>query len=107
MENKKENFIHDISDGSYLVEFSAPWCRDHKAHEFFEYEAPSLFHLGFRLCDVDKNPQVAAQLGVFSLPTWILFENGHEVDRFVGFEAKKKFLELTRTNPDLEFTRLN
>jgi thioredoxin 1 len=35
--------------------------------------------------DVDESPNLPRQFGVMSIPTMILFKNGTEVDRVIGF----------------------
>ncbi len=86
-------FKQSVQSGLFLVEFSAPWCSVRKVHDFFFQEVPARYPITFRLCDVDKNPGLASKLGVFSLPTWILFNDGCEVDRFLGHDAKDNFLK--------------
>lgn len=44
--------------------------------------------------DVDQNPQTTQKLGVMSIPTTILFKDGKEVGRQVGFSGKNSYLEL-------------
>ena len=92
VEIKEQDFPRKIEVGLYLVEFSAPWCLQTETRSFFEKEMPDRFRVGFLLCDVDKNPNISSKLGIFSLPTWVFFYDGHEVDRFVGHEAKKNFI---------------
>lgn len=97
-ELSEATFEQGIKSGLVLVEFSAPWCSVRKVHDFFYQEAPTRYAVGFRLCDVDKNPSLASKLGVFSLPTWILFEDGDEVDRFLGHDAKDNFLKCMKSH---------
>lgn len=40
--------------------------------------------------DVDENPETAAQFGVMSIPTLIMFKDGKEVDKAVGFKPKEE-----------------
>ncbi|WP_242035253.1 thioredoxin family protein [Mesobacillus harenae] len=43
--------------------------------------------------DVDQSPNLARQFGVMSIPTMILFKNGEEVDRAVGFAPEEAVTE--------------
>ena len=42
--------------------------------------------------DIDANQSVAAQLGIRSIPTVILFDKGEIVDTFVGVRPKADYL---------------
>jgi thioredoxin 1 len=42
--------------------------------------------------DVDQNPQTAMQYGVQSIPTLIIFKNGKEVERLIGYMSKAKLM---------------
>jgi len=42
--------------------------------------------------DVDQNPETAMQYGVQSIPTLIIFKNGKEVERLIGYMSKTKLL---------------
>jgi thioredoxin 2 len=39
--------------------------------------------------DVDENPMTAAQFGIQSIPTLLIFKNGALVDRMVGLQSKQ------------------
>jgi thioredoxin len=39
--------------------------------------------------DVDENPQTAAQFGIQSIPTLLIFKRGALVDRMVGLQSKQ------------------
>jgi thioredoxin len=39
--------------------------------------------------NVDENPQTAAQFGIRSIPTMLIFKNGTLVDRLVGVQPKE------------------
>jgi thioredoxin len=39
--------------------------------------------------NVDENPQTAAQFGIRSIPTMLIFKNGALVDRLVGLQPKQ------------------
>ena len=44
--------------------------------------------------DVDKEPELAGKYSVMSIPTVILFKDGTEVSRQVGFAGKPGYLQL-------------
>lgn len=79
-----------------LVDFYADWCGPCKL------AAPVLDELAetyedkviILKLDVDKNPNATARHGVMSIPTTVLFKDGKEIGRQVGFAGKGKFEEL-------------
>lgn len=44
--------------------------------------------------NVDENPQTATQFGVMSIPTVIVFKDGKEYKREVGFSGKEGYKKL-------------
>lgn len=81
-----------------LVDFWAPWCVPCKMAE------PVLEALSETYKDkteilklnVDENSQTAMKYGVMSIPTTILYKDGKEVGRQVGFAGKEAFEDLIK-----------
>jgi thioredoxin-like negative regulator of GroEL len=90
----ERDFKERICSGLHVVEFSAPWCGPAKDSSFFEEEMPGRFQVDYSMCDVEENPLISSRLGVFSVPTWIFFDNGEEVDRFLGYDASREFIQV-------------
>ena len=44
--------------------------------------------------NVDENSATAQQFGVMSIPTVVMFKDGKEVDRKIGFAGKEGYVEL-------------
>jgi len=44
--------------------------------------------------NVDENPETPSKFGIMSIPTVILFKEGKEVGRQVGFGGKEVYLKL-------------
>ena len=95
-----ENFDQEVlkSDLPVMVYFWAPWCGpcqmagpviDELAEE---YEGK----VKFGKLNVDDNQQVAMKYGVMSIPTVILFKDGKEVGRKIGFAGKQMYEDLLR-----------
>ena len=81
-----------------LVDFWAVWCGPCKLAEPIIDELSDM-HVGKLVVakvDVDKNPKIAEKYGVMSIPTTILFKEGKELDRIVGFGGKAPFEELVK-----------
>ena len=91
-----ENFADEVlkSDKPVLVDFFAQWCGPCKMM------APIIEELAeskkdkwlIGKVDVDEAGQLAMQYGIQSIPTLIIFKNGEEVDRMIGFQSKEALL---------------
>ena len=83
------------ADRPVLVDFYADWCGPCKAL------APVIEELADELgdqlkivkLDVDRNNELSMQYGVQSIPTMVLFKDGEEADRLVGFLPKGQLKE--------------
>jgi len=66
-----------------LLHFTAPWCGP---CQMMEPAVRRMHDAGYsiRPIDVDRQPDIAAQYQVRSLPCFVLVVNGREVDRLVG-----------------------
>jgi thioredoxin 1 len=43
--------------------------------------------------DVDQNPESSQKFGVMSIPTLILFKDGREVSRIIGYRSKNQLVQ--------------
>ena len=79
-----------------LVDFWASWCGPCKMVGPIVEELADDFAGKAKVCklNVDENTKTAQAYGVMSIPTIILFKNGKEVDRVVGFRPKADLAEL-------------
>jgi thioredoxin 1 len=88
------NFKDTISKGLTLVDFWAPWCMPcriqapilHKVAETVGEKAK------IAKLNVDENQQNAAEYGIRSIPTLILFEDGNPIHQFVGVQSEDNLL---------------
>jgi thioredoxin 1 len=74
-----------------LVDFTAAWCPPCRVMKPVLAElAAERPDLRVVQLDVDEEQRTAAQYGVLSMPTFILFRNGSEVKRLVGARPKRR-----------------
>jgi thioredoxin 1 len=81
------------SDKPLLVDFWAAWCRPclMAAPVLQEIHDGMAEVFDVAKVDVDGHPQIRERYGIGSIPCFILFRNGVEVDRIVGFAPKEQF----------------
>lgn len=77
-----------------LVDFYADWCGPCRAIAPIVDEIARELNDKLKVVklDVDQNPETAMQYGVQSIPTLLLFKDGKEVERLIGYMSKSKLL---------------
>jgi thioredoxin 1 len=90
------DFKEAIKEGNCVIDFWAPWCGPCKMISP-EFEKLSNSHTGLKFFKVnlDDNENLATELKISSIPTFVAFENGVEVDRITGAD-KGHLLALVR-----------
>jgi thioredoxin 1 len=88
LQNRGE-YERTIADGITLMDFNAPWCAPCRAQEPILEELSSQFQgtAVIAAMNVDENQDLAASLGIRSIPTMIVFKNNQEIQRFVGVQS--------------------
>lgn len=79
-----------------LVDFWAEWCGPCRMIAPVVEEIAREYDGRLRVVkmDVDANPAVPARLGIMGIPTLILFKDGMEVARVVGYRPKRALQEM-------------
>ncbi len=93
-----QNFAHKTKNGVVLVDFWADWCMPCKmmAPILNEVAAATDGTASIYKLNVDEQQQIAAQYGIRSIPTMILFKDGKEVERIIGVKSKEAVLASIR-----------
>jgi thioredoxin 1 len=79
------------SERPVLVDFTAAWCPPCRVMKPVLSElAAERDDLRIVQLDVDEHQRTAAEYGVLSMPTFILFRDGREVQRLVGARPRRR-----------------
>lgn len=90
--NISDNDFNDIitSNKLVVVDFFATWCGPCRAlSPYIDELATNHHNILFAKANIDETSAMANELDVKSLPCVIIFENGKEINRVVGFNKPK------------------
>jgi len=80
-----------VKAGKHILFFHADWCPDCK---FIEPKLPELEQeysdFNWISFNRDDNMEVAQELGIMGIPSFVIIENGKEIGRLVNKDRKTK-----------------
>lgn len=94
---KTDEFVNKVEnkDGIVVVDFFATWCGPCKmlSPVFSSIGEEVKDKAQFFKVDIDQSMELAQKFKVSTVPTVIVFKNGEEMDRLVGFIPKASLKE--------------
>jgi len=93
LENKNFN---DLIKEKTIVDFYANWCGPCKMLGPIFEEVANEYDIQFVKVDIDNHEELCKEYKVMSVPTLIIFENGKEIKRNIGFISKDKLEEFIK-----------
>lgn len=94
IEGTSDNFESEVlkSDKPVLVDFNAAWCPPCQAMHPIVEEIANDYKVV--TVDIDDQDTLAEEYEVSSIPCFVVFKDGAEVDRRVGMQPKKRLIKM-------------
>ncbi len=85
-----KKFENMIQNGVTLIDFNAPWCGPCRSQEPIIKNLTEAFkgRAKIEVINIDNHQNIAAKLGIQSIPTLIVFKKGKELQRLVGLQPE-------------------
>ena len=83
------NFSEKIKSGLKLVEFYTDWCGYCKKQK---PELESMEKVWIGQVNAEKAGKIASKYRVNAFPTFLLFKDGEEIERFSGMRSKEELM---------------
>ncbi len=92
----KDSFQKEVikHKGVVFVDFYADWCGPCRmTAPIIEELSKELKKVKFVKVNVDQNQELASSYSIFSIPSFLIFNNGQIVSQFTGAMSKERLLE--------------
>lgn len=88
----KEEKLEDlVKEGTHLVDFYAEWCGPCK---MLGSVLETMEDVDIIKINVDEHPELATQFGVMSIPVLMVFKDGKETAKTMGFQPEESIRKL-------------
>lgn len=95
-----QDFQEKVLDSTtpVVVDFYADWCGPCRIATPVIEEIAEEYEgkLVVVKVNIDEDAELAARYQVMSIPTVLLFKDGQEIDRIIGFGGKEKYLQAVK-----------
>ena len=91
----EQNFEKKIKEGKVLVDCYADWCSPCRMlAPIIEEVAKEISDYTVYKMNVDEAPDISAKLGIMSIPTILVYENGELKNKHIGLLSKDELLKM-------------
>ena len=90
---ENENEFDNLIKNRVLVDFYAEWCGPCKMMgEILE----DVNNIEIVKVNTDLFPDIARKYGIMSIPTLILFDEGNEIKKSIGYKSKEEIVDFIK-----------
>lgn len=86
----EKNMVDEVAEGVSIVEFGAAWCPPCRALLPVLEALSDLYPIKVGKVDIDDNLDLAQSQKIMNVPVLIVYQNGAEVERVIGFGGREK-----------------
>ena len=90
-----ENFNEEIKGKTILVDFYADWCGPCK---MMGSVLENVTAIDILKVNVDEHEDVARKYGIMSIPTLMIFKDGQETTKVVGYRSQDEIEQIISEN---------